>query len=120
MFSLLANTPNLAEQDYGQTLDPEEALLLFSSEIELFSDLQNRSSSFALTSFPKRAQEHMAGKLPPRGVVDALTELARELPDGVWPSSLSLHWKREEVWLGYAELYTAQGALVCCLRWYIL
>lgn len=114
VFSLLANTPNLAEQDYGQTLDPEEALLLFSSEINTFSDLQNQEVAPLPLPSPKATRKGIWPKLPPRGVVDALTELARELPDGVWPSSLSLHWKRDEVWLELRELYALpKGALVC-------
>ncbi len=114
VLSLLANTPNLAEQDYGQTLDPEEALLLFSSEIDAFARLQDQEVAPLPLPSPKATRKGIWPKLPPRGVVDALTELARELPDGVWPSSLSLHWKREEVWLELRELYALpKGALVC-------
>ena len=36
----LAKSPNLADQDYGQTLDPEEALLIFSSLINPLAELQ--------------------------------------------------------------------------------
>ncbi|MAD59886.1 MAG: hypothetical protein CMH49_00030 [Myxococcales bacterium] len=114
VLNLLANTPNLAEQDYGQTLDPEEALILFATEISAFSDLQNQEVAPLPLPSPKATRKGIWPKLPPRGVVDALTELARELPDGVWPSSLSLHWKREEVWLELRELYALpKGALVC-------
>lgn len=110
----LAQSPNLADQDYGQTLDPEEALILFAELIPALSKLQELELSPMPLPPPQNTRRGFWPQLPKKGVIETLLELAREVPDGVWPSAVSVHWRKDEAWLELREVYSLpQGALVC-------
>ena len=115
MLKWLASAPNLVEQDYGQTLDPEEALLIFQEIIEPLADLQDLDVAPLPLPSSKATRNGIWPTFPERGVLEVLLELARQIPDGIWPSALSIHWKNQEVWIEVRELYDLPTSPLVCL-----
>ena len=108
----LAHSPNLVDQDYGQTLDPEEALILFSELIPTLTELQGTNVSSMPLPPPQSTRRGFWPQLL-SSVIETMLELAREVPDGVWPSAVSVHWRKNEAWLNKRSVFSPQGALVC-------
>lgn len=111
----LAHAPNLVEQDYGQTLDPEEALLIFQEAFEALVHLQDLELSPMPLPSPTGARRGIWPQFPQRGVLEVILELARQIPDGLWPSALSVHWRNQDVWIEVRELYSLPNAPLVCL-----
>ena len=114
VLTLIAQAPNLSDQDYGQSLDDIESLSLFADFEDVLLTLNNHPPAAIPLPSPRGARRGVWPNFPQRGALETLHDLAQGISEGTWPSSLTIHWKRSVAWIERRERYVLpSGALVC-------